>query len=431
MRYLHVTGEADEVSALAHIHPVATRGAFVCSDPQLSRIWGVSAYTLRLCMQSLVLDGLKRDRMPWVGDQAISALANAFAFGDGVIARDSHLALGSPTSGYVNGISDYSLWWLITAQILRTYFPVDNDPLPGRVERFAEDLLRQIDDDGLFRPAMTHDGFTATNSGSVLIDWGYEIPDDAVSTALQMLWVWALDSVASMAGRETAARASRARRRALQTLRRDAWHAGARAWRQRVDGHSQPDSYANFLAVAAGVTQPKEDRGVVRAFADRTGRTPYMQTVLLTALLAAGDIDGVLGQIRRTWGEMLDHDTTTFWEEFPGEGQPAYEMYGRPYARSLCHAWGSGPAALLPQAVFGLRLLEPGWRRIEIVPRSAGLDWVAAVVPSPLGPIGLRIDGIRLELDLPARCIAVVGNEELAGPGSFVVDTSPTVARAG
>ena len=49
---------------------------------------------------------------------------------------------------------------------------------------------------------------------------------------------------------------------------------------------------------------------------------------------------------------MLESDTTTFWEEFPEPGESAYAMYGRPFARSLCHAWGAGPAALLPETVL-------------------------------------------------------------------------------
>jgi hypothetical protein len=30
-----------------------------------------------MCMQGLMTDGIKRDRMPWAGDQALSTLCNA------------------------------------------------------------------------------------------------------------------------------------------------------------------------------------------------------------------------------------------------------------------------------------------------------------------------------------------------------------------
>ncbi|MFD5215098.1 hypothetical protein [Microbacterium sp. NPDC058345] len=413
MRYLHVDRPVDEASALAHIRPIRHRGAFVCSDERLSRIWAVSAYTLRLCMQTLVVDGLKRDRMPWVGDQAISALANAFAFGDGEIARDSHLALGRPTHGYVNGISDYSLWWVITADILKEYFPRPDDPLPDLTEDFVARLLAQADADGLFAPSMTHDGFTATNDGSVLIDWGYETPPGEVSTALQMLWVWALSCAGRTATGESADRLARTRAQAMSSLHARAWDVEAGAWRACVDGVSAPDSYANFLAVAAGITDLAEEPGVLAAFERQRGRTPYMQTVLLRAMLAGGQQSAVLDRIRRDWGEMLTPESTTFWEEFPTPGESSYAMYGRRFARSLCHAWGAGPAALLPEAVFGLRPSVPGWRRFEVSLGEVALEWAAAVVPSDHGPIGIRKVGDLLELDIPEGCVAVVQGQEL------------------
>lgn len=31
------------------------------------------------------------------------------------------------------------------------------------------------------------------------------------------------------------------------------------------------------------------------------------------------------------------------------KGDEAYAFYGRPYGKSLCHAWGAGPVVLLPQ----------------------------------------------------------------------------------
>ena len=113
-----------------------------------------------------MVDGLKRDRMPWVGDQAISILANAHSFGDATIAYDSHLALGSPRNGYVNGISDYSLWWLIAADLLHRYFPRPTSVgLVGSVLGMLDALSQYAYDRGLFCPA-TLPGFDTGNPGS-------------------------------------------------------------------------------------------------------------------------------------------------------------------------------------------------------------------------------------------------------------------------
>ncbi|MFH8252670.1 hypothetical protein ACH3VR_20045 [Microbacterium sp. B2969] len=426
LRYLQVTGEADDVWVDAEIRPAPRRGAFVCSDAELNAIWGVSAYTLRLCMQGLMIDGVKRDRMPWIGDQAISALANAYAFGDAQIAFDSHLALGSPTSGYVNGIADYSLWWFITADILQVQFgPGDTETIAASAERMLAALRHDVGEDGLFRPRGTADGFTAPNAGSVLIDWGYEIPAGSTSTALQMLWVWALDAVERLR-----ARADRPRDReldavravALESLRSDAWDAERGLWRACADGASRPDPYANFLSVAAGVTDPATAPDVVDAYRDAAGRTPYMQTLALRALAAAGEPRAALAGIRRRWGGMLDAAATTFWEEFPSDEGSPYEMYGRPFGRSLCHAWAAGPAALLPEIVFGLRTRADAWAVVEVSPPELDLEWAAAAIPVRDGHLGLRLQDGILELDIPEGCTAVVAGLEYAGPSSTRVD---------
>jgi raffinose/stachyose/melibiose transport system permease protein len=119
-RYVVVRSDApplDSVTVRAAVSVVARPGAFACSDEQLTRIWAAAQYTLRLCMQGLMIDGIKRDRMPWAGDQALSTLANAYALGEGGVVADGLVALGRPDHGYVNGIADYSLWWVVNSDL--------------------------------------------------------------------------------------------------------------------------------------------------------------------------------------------------------------------------------------------------------------------------------------------------------------------------
>src|SRR5690625_6234892 len=69
-RYPRLEG-AEQVRTEAAVRPVAAPGAFTCSDRTLNGIWETAAYTTLLCQQGLALDGVKRDRMPWAGDQAL------------------------------------------------------------------------------------------------------------------------------------------------------------------------------------------------------------------------------------------------------------------------------------------------------------------------------------------------------------------------
>ena len=83
-----------------------------------------SAYTLRLCMHDFILDGIKRDRLPWAGDLAVSLVANAYSFADGSIVARSLSVLGRAgiEKADINGIVDYSLWWVVCHDLYQLYF---------------------------------------------------------------------------------------------------------------------------------------------------------------------------------------------------------------------------------------------------------------------------------------------------------------------
>jgi hypothetical protein len=77
-------------------------------------------------------------------------------------------------------------------------------------------------------------------------------------------------------------------------------------------------------------------------------------------------------------------------------------MYGRPFGKSLCHAWSSGPAALLPQLVLGVRPLTDGWATFEVAPQRGDLEWASATVPTPHGVISVRADETGTTVTFPA-----------------------------
>ena len=44
------------------------KGSFECNDERLNKIWNTAAYTVHLNMQEYLWDGIKRDRLVWIGD---------------------------------------------------------------------------------------------------------------------------------------------------------------------------------------------------------------------------------------------------------------------------------------------------------------------------------------------------------------------------
>ena len=412
-----LTGVQVEASA----HPVPRRGAFLCSDETLSRIWTHSAYTLRLCMHGLMIDGIKRDRLPWAGDQAITTMANAYAFADADIARDSIVALGQPRHGYVNGISDYSLWWLINSALYANYFG-DVEHVRREAETIAAFLGQLIENhttpEGLFRPASQTDSFIAEN-GSIFIDWGVEVDPDRTLTVLQVLWFWALHSAAEIlqlvnhpSVRSLAEHAERVR----AVLMSEAWDPKDRFWREYLGESTPPSPYPNTLAVLSGLDNEPTPAVVAALHSATQLTTPFMSTFALRALAVAGEPEEVTSIVRTRWGAMLDAGASTFWEEFERSPEERYSMYDRPYGMSLCHAWAAGPAAILPETVLGVRPLTPGWTSFTVDPRLGDLRWAAAAVPVPQGEIFVLVADGRATVVVPAGCTLVVDNQEASGP---------------
>ena len=57
-------------------------GSFRCSDGELNDIYSVAAYTCHLNMQGMIWDGIKRDRLVWIGDMHPEMLTVRTVFGN-------------------------------------------------------------------------------------------------------------------------------------------------------------------------------------------------------------------------------------------------------------------------------------------------------------------------------------------------------------
>ena len=364
--------EAEQLTSRARY-----RGAFA-ADPELERIWFSAAYTLRLCRSFFLIDGIKRDRLPWVGDLALGLLAEAYTFGDPEPVRRTLTVLGAAgiRKSHLNGLVDYSLWFLISHDWFQRYF--------GDAEFLIQEwpTVREI---VAVLLELSRGGELMELPGQrSFIDW-VEGPRE---TAVRMLLCWSLTAAAELAGRlEQKTLADRCRSRAAEVRERlltGAFDAGRGWFRARSGGPPEFLRHPNFLAILAGVggdcfQVPGYER------LPPVG-TPYMRALELLAMHRAGHTVRALELLRQEWGAMLAAGGTTFFEARfdPGRGDENYAFYGRPYARSLCHAWSSGPAALLPIMLFGCEPESDGWRSFRLEPLP-GRDVRALTVPTPGG----------------------------------------------
>jgi hypothetical protein len=132
--------------------------------------------------------------------------------------------------------------------------------------------------------------------------------------------------------------------------------------------------------------------------------TPYMRFYELEALCALGEQNHVLKEIRDYWGGMIKMGATTFWEKYnPDETNPELlAMYGRPFGKSLCHAWGASPIYLLGKYYLGVKPTSPGYQTYSVEPCLGDLQWMEGDVPMPNSKIHLYCSANEIKVKAEA-----------------------------
>lgn len=378
------TADLRRVEAVALYRDLPYLGSFECSDPLLNRIWETGAYTVHLCMQDHVWDGIKRDRLVWIGDMHPETLVIATVFGDVdvVAASLDYVRDRTPPTEWMNGISSYSLWWILCHHDWyrfhgrRAYLAEQRSYLTALTRR----LTSLVDEQG-----REHLGALR------FIEWPTSRDPTAIDAGLQALMVLALEAAAFLCGalgEEAAAR--------------DAEQAAMRARRYQRD--PTPSKQANALRVLAGQADPRTTNAECLARDPSRGISTFYGLYVLQARAAAGDHVGCLDLLRDYWGGMLRMGATTFWEGFETdwmEGSTPIDVLPEPGKRdihadfgdycyvglrhSLCHGWAAGPTAWLTEQVLGLRPLAPGSTEMRLQPNLAGLEWARGALPTPHG----------------------------------------------
>jgi alpha-L-rhamnosidase len=382
------------------------RASFACSDPLLEAVWRSCAETVGLCARELFVDGIKRDRLPWAGDLWVGVRAEAATTGDGAAARDTLVALAPPDARrrHVNTIIDYTALWLIACAEWRQRY--GEDGLARELQPEIADALAAL------AAASDADGFLRTQPGDWLfIDW-VQIDKRGVCTALQALYHAALLAGADLlqaAGIEPALWRQRAR-----TLRSVIWSRlwdgkTARFFEGLVDGRPGGTNprHANLLMLALGLAGGARRSGAVRALLDPScppAGTPYMRWVEATALLAGGRASHAVAGIREHWSGMLTDPHPTTWEarDPTQTGDDRWAFYQRPFAKSLCHVWGAGPAAFLGEDLPGVAPTSPGWATLRWRPGRLPLTWLRSRVPTPHGLVEVEQEVGIARLRVPA-----------------------------
>lgn len=372
------------VRAISRLRNIPYLGSFRCSDDRLNQIWKTGAYTVHLCMQDYLWDGVKRDRLVWMGDMHPEVMTANSVFGNQEVIRESldYVRDNTPANDWMNGICSYSLWWIIIQHHLYQWYG-DKAYLQEQ-DVYLTALLHHV----MTQMKGTREAYPEGR----FIDWPSNDQPAVIHAGLQALSVRALEAGAEMAewlGDP-----------ALNEKCQDV----ARELRQYV-----PDMVDNSQAAAllslSGMVGAAEASAIILKNGPEAF-TSFMGYYLLEALARSGHYTEAMQLISDYWGRMLDLGATTFWEDFNyrdaknaarideivPEGRFDIHADGGAWCyvglrHSFCHGWASGPTAWLSAHVLGIEPVEPGFKTVRITPHLGQLEWAEGAFPTPYGVI--------------------------------------------
>ena len=374
------------VRAVSLMRPIEPLGTFDCSDERLNQIWQTGARTVHLCMQDYLWDGIKRDRLVWVGDMHPEAAVISAVFGENDVVPASLDFVRDEFSlpAWMNDISSYSLWWIIIHRDWYWHY--------GRIDYLRQQRVYLL---GLLKMVRQHveKHGRETLTGRRFLDWPTSENAEAIHAGLHALMVMALAAGAEL----------------CDALAEPGEAADCRTLVKKMKRHvplAPGVKQANALLSLAGIVDP------IKANVDELSRDPlqgissFYGYYVLQARALAGDIGGCLDLVRTYWGAMLDRGATTFWEDFdlswldnsghidrptpPGQKDLHADFGDYCYVglrRSLCHGWAAGPTAWLSQHLLGVTPTSPGFATARVRPNLGVLQWVRGSFPTPLGLI--------------------------------------------
>ncbi len=365
---------------------VPYRGSFTCSDPLLNRIWDVGAYTVHLNMQEYIWDGIKRDRLVWVGDMhpEITTIKAVFGEDESVEKSLDFIRKETPLPGWMNHMASYSMWYSIIVH--DWYFYTGKKEFLEKQKDYLKGILDQLS------AHIDENGQDTVDEGRFL-DWPSEGKKKIVDAGVQALHIWATESLKEI----------------FQILGEDKWVEQCEKDLEKLRCYeTDPEDYkqAAALLVLVGAKDAKEINENLLKKGGAKGMSTFMGYYILAARAMAGDYEGCLSAIRDYWGGMLRLGATTFWEDFdvdwmknaasidelPKEGQvDVHASYGRycykGYRHSFCHGWASGVTPWLSENVLGIQILEAGCKKVRIEPHLGSLEWAKGSYPTPYGDI--------------------------------------------
>ncbi len=420
-----------EVSVLTSFYPTSVTAVTQTSDKDLNAVWLACRHALKYCRQTLHLDSPKHcEPMACTGDYWIETQMTLFTFGDMRLAAFDVRRTADMLVRHDGRMfhTTYSLLWV---QMLYDVYRYTGEKqlLLDCLPAIRKLLCR-------FEGYVGENGLLETPPDYMFNDWlyvdGYSLhhpPKALGQTCLNLFWFGALKTAEEIwrrVGDTAEAEACMTRTTALHRAIFDQlWDPERRLFFEGLNTRTDASLLGEWMPANTKKRYYRMHANVLACFFgffDRTGCRnllhrilheeklgeiqPYFQHFLLDAVVRNGLRETETLRLLESWKASLAICPKGLAEGF-FKPEATYRF-------DHSHAWAGTPAYALPLAISGLRILEPGFRKIALSPSLLGLGWACVEIPTPLGMIRLNLQqGREAEIDIPPgiACVSVDDSE--------------------
>ncbi|MBQ9714403.1 MAG: alpha-L-rhamnosidase [Clostridia bacterium] len=327
--------EIKSILAVNHILRKPPIYVYNGGDALIRRIFETAKRTVDLCVSSgYVWDGVKRDRLVWIGDMHPEMLALTALYGRLPAIEKSldFVKEQTPLPGWMNGFPTYSMWWII---ILADYFEKTNaDDFVRKQLFYLQGLLEQMSGRVKENGELDYHFY--------FVDWPTHGKLDEIHgvRAIHIMAMRKAIALLTKFGKDTTTAKS-----ILDRL-------------LKVEIEPQTSKQVTGLKYFAVGLSDADKKRLVDGKA--RGMSTFMSYYILKAV-ASFDRETAIEMMKEYYGAMLEKGATTFWEdfdmewventssidEFPQEGKK--DIHGdfgahcyEGFRHSLCHGWSAG-----------------------------------------------------------------------------------------
>ncbi len=405
-----VEGDSDVsvVKGVLEYKDIEYKGSFRCNDERLNNIFDTAAYTVHLNMQDYIWDGIKRDRLVWVGDMhpEVSTICSVFGYDDSVersldFARDSYPIPDDNQTGGWMVFPSYTCWWIT---IHRDWYMQN-----GKLDYLNEQKVYMYKAVNSILARVGTDGSIDFDE-KYFIDWSSN-QTPYMEAGFRGCLILGLESAAQIFA---VYGDSKMQDKCLAAVK------NVKKILPAFSGNKQVTAIAGL----SGLCDSKAAEEIITKDL-LEGLSTFYGYYVLNFLAKAGNMQAALEIMRGYWGAMLDHGATTFWEDFdiawiknagridevPCDGKiDIHGNYGKfcyqNLRHSLCHGWASGPADFMSKHILGVQILEPGCKKVRISPMLGDLEWAQGTYPTPYGVITIehRKENGKIKRTITAPC---------------------------